>query len=84
MRSALPELIGEGLDREGFFKQRLGMAFKARVGRRYGDVQYRIEHPGDDLHGKVSVWKVGLGGSSTKRIEKSAILRGDPNAPVSR
>jgi hypothetical protein len=61
LRAALPEFIGEGLDREGFFKQRLGMAFKARIGRRYGDDQYRIEHPGDDLHSKVAQWKVAMG-----------------------
>jgi hypothetical protein len=58
LRVSLPDFIGEALDREGFFKQRLGKAFSVRVGRRYGDEQYRLEHPGDDLHGKVALWKV--------------------------
>jgi hypothetical protein len=46
------------MDREGFFKQRLGFAFGERVGRRYGDAQFRIERDADNLHGKVARWKV--------------------------
>jgi hypothetical protein len=58
LRGALPDLIAQALDREGFFKQRLGFAFRERVGRRHGDAQVRIERAADDLHGKVARWKV--------------------------
>jgi hypothetical protein len=62
LRAALPDFIGKVMDREGgSLRQRLGIAFSERVGRRYGDAQYRIEHPGDDLHGKVAQWKVVMG-----------------------
>jgi hypothetical protein len=58
LRAALPDHIAEAMDREGFFKQRIGFAFGERVGRRYGDAQFRIERDVDDLHGKVARWKV--------------------------
>ncbi|MBZ5592778.1 MAG: hypothetical protein LAP39_11115 [Acidobacteriia bacterium] len=58
LRAALPDFIGQMMDREGFFKQRLGFAFGERVGRRYGDAQFRIERDGEDSHGKVARWKV--------------------------
>jgi hypothetical protein len=58
LRAALPDFIAQAMDREGFFKQRLGFAFGERVGRRYGDAQFRIERDADDLHGKVARWKV--------------------------
>jgi hypothetical protein len=58
LRAALPDDIAQAMDREGFFKQRLGFAFSTRVGRRYGDIQFRIERDVDDLHGKVARWKV--------------------------
>jgi hypothetical protein len=58
LRAALPDFIAQAMDREGFFKQRLGIAFGERVGRRYGDAQVRIERDFDDLHGKVARWKV--------------------------
>jgi len=58
LRAALPDFIAQAMDREGFFKQRLGFAFGERVGRRYGDAQSRIERDADDLHGKVARWKV--------------------------
>jgi hypothetical protein len=58
LRAALPGFIAEVIDREGFLKQRLGIAFSDRRGRRHGDAQVRIEHDGNDLHGKVVCWKV--------------------------
>jgi hypothetical protein len=58
LRMALPELIAGVMDREGFFKQRLGFAFSERVGRRYGAAEFRIERDADDHHGKVARWKV--------------------------
>jgi hypothetical protein len=58
LRAALPGFIAEVIDREGFLKQRLGIAFSDRRGRRHGDAQVRIEHDGNDLHGKVVRWKV--------------------------
>ena len=58
LRAALPDLIAQAMDREGFFKQRLGFAFGERVGRRYGETQFRIERNADDLHGKVARWMV--------------------------
>jgi hypothetical protein len=58
LRAALPDFIAQAIDREGFFKQRLGFAFGERVGRRFGDSQFRIERAISDLHGKVARWKV--------------------------
>lgn len=58
LRAALPDFIAQAMDREGYFKQRLGFAFRERVGRRYGDEQFRIERDIDDRHSKVARWKV--------------------------
>ena len=58
LRGTLPDFIAEVMDRDVFFKQRLGSAFGDRVGRRYGDAQIRIERHGDERHGKVARWKV--------------------------
>jgi ligand-binding SRPBCC domain-containing protein len=58
LRAALPDFISQKMDREGFFKQRLGIAFGERVGRRYGDSELRIERHAEDLHVKVARWKV--------------------------
>jgi hypothetical protein len=60
LRAALPDFIAQAIDREGFFKQRLGLALGERRGRRYGDSQVRIERDVDDRHGKVARWKVVL------------------------
>jgi hypothetical protein len=46
------------MDREGPFKQRLGVAFNQRRGRRFGKRQLRIERAAGDTHGKVARWKV--------------------------
>jgi len=58
LRAALPDFIAEATDREGFFKQRLGIAFRERLGRCYGDTQLRIERYAADPHLKVARWKV--------------------------
>ena len=59
LRAALPDFIAQALDREGFFKQRLGFALGERLGRRYGDSQVRIARD-TDRHSKVAQWKVVL------------------------
>jgi hypothetical protein len=58
LRTSLPDFIAQAMDREGFFKQRLGFAFRERLGRRYGDSQVRVERDAQDLHDKVARWKV--------------------------
>ena len=58
LRAALPDFIAQAMDREGFFKQRLGFAFSEHLGRRYGDSQVRIERDVHDRHEKVARWKV--------------------------
>ncbi len=58
LRAALPDFLAQAMDREGFFKQRLGIAFRERIGRRYGEAQFRIERDENDRHGKVARWKV--------------------------
>jgi len=60
LRAALPDFIAQAMDREGFFKQRLGFALGERLGRRYGDSRVRIERDVQDRHGKVATWKVVL------------------------
>ena len=60
LRAALPDLIAQAMDREGFFKQRLGFALGERLGRRYGVSQVRIERDIGDRHSKVARWKVVL------------------------
>jgi hypothetical protein len=57
LRAALPDFIAQAMDREGLFKQRLGLAFRERIGRRYGDAQFRIDREADS-HGKVARWRV--------------------------
>jgi hypothetical protein len=58
LRAAMSDFIAQAMDREGFFKQRLGRALGERLGRRYGDSQVRIERDIDDRHSKVARWKV--------------------------
>lgn len=58
LRNALPADLTRWMDREGQFKQRLGMAFNQRRGRRYGKRQLRVERTTDDAHGKVARWQV--------------------------
>jgi hypothetical protein len=58
LRGAFPEFIAKALDREGFFKQRLGFAFGQHLGRRYGKSEARIHREADNLHEKVARWRV--------------------------
>ena len=58
LRNALPADLTRWMDREGPFKQRLGVAFNQRRGRRFGKRQLRIEKAAADTHGKVARWKV--------------------------
>jgi hypothetical protein len=58
LRTALPADLTRWMDREGQFKQRLGMAFNSRRGRRFGKRQLRVERASSDTHVKVARWKV--------------------------
>jgi 5S rRNA maturation endonuclease (ribonuclease M5) len=58
LRNALPTDLTRWMDREGQFKQRLGVAFNTRRGRRFGKRQMRVERATADAHGKVARWKV--------------------------
>ena len=58
LRNSLPIDLTRWMDREGQFKQRLGVAFNSRRGRRFGKRQMRIERATGDAHGKVARWKV--------------------------
>jgi hypothetical protein len=58
LQECLPDSVVPYLDKRGQLKQRLGMAFRSRIGRRYGASQIRIVQHGKDSHGKVSCWKV--------------------------
>ncbi len=58
LRNALPIDLTRWMDREGQFKQRLGVAFNSRRGRRFGKRQMRVERSSGDAHGKVARWKV--------------------------
>jgi hypothetical protein len=58
LRNALPTDLTRWMDREGQFKQRLGVAFNSRRGRRFGKRQMRVERASADAHGKVARWKV--------------------------
>jgi hypothetical protein len=61
LRAVLPDFLAREMGHEGPFKQRLGIALRERVGRRYGDSQIRIERETDDLHRNVARWKVRSG-----------------------
>jgi len=58
LRNALPIDLTRWMDREGQFKQRIGIAFNSRRGRRFGKRQMRVERAIGDAHGKVARWKV--------------------------
>jgi hypothetical protein len=58
LQNALPADLTRWMDREGPFKQRVGVAFNQRRGRRFGKRQLRIERAAGDTHGKVARWKV--------------------------
>ncbi|MCL4797551.1 MAG: toprim domain-containing protein [Bryobacteraceae bacterium] len=58
LREALPADLTSWMEREGPFKQRLGLAFNQRRGRKYGPRGLRIERAPADTHRKVNRWKV--------------------------
>ena len=58
LRNVLPIDLTRSMDREGPFKQRLGVAFNQRRGRRFGKRQIRVERCTGDTHSKVARWKV--------------------------
>lgn len=58
LRNALPIDLTRWMDREGQFKQRVGIAFNTRRGRRHGKRQMRVERSTGDTHAKVAKWKV--------------------------
>jgi hypothetical protein len=58
LRNALPIDLTRWMDRGGQFKQRLGVAFNSRRGRRFGKRQMRVERASGDTHGKVARWTV--------------------------
>jgi hypothetical protein len=58
LRECLPDSLAPYLDKRGQLKQRLGMAFRGRIGRRYGASPIRIERHGEESHVKVACWRV--------------------------
>ena len=58
LRDALPSELTRWIDREGPFRQRLGIAFNQRRGSRHGKRQIRIERADGSTHAKVARWKV--------------------------
>ncbi len=70
LREALPNALADALaSTPDKFKQRTGIAFKKRVGRRFGESGFHLERAEDDTHNKVARWKVagtaGTAGTST-------------------
>ncbi|MCL4796479.1 MAG: hypothetical protein KJZ84_18085 [Bryobacteraceae bacterium] len=59
LRPVLPDFLAEAADRtDGFLQRRLGFAFAARVGRRFGESQVHVERSEQDLKSKVARWRV--------------------------
>ncbi len=58
LRGAIPADLTPWMDREGVFKQKLGIAFNTRRGQRFGRRQFAIERDKRDGRSKVSRWKV--------------------------
>lgn len=56
LREALPDLLAEAVDRQGFFQRRVGKAFAERVERRFGASQVYLKR-GPTVH-KVQAWIV--------------------------
>jgi hypothetical protein len=60
IRAALPNELTGSLEQEGLFRQRMGLAFRAIAGRRFGRTQVRVEKCAADAHNKVARWRVVL------------------------
>jgi hypothetical protein len=58
LRATVPADLTRSMDREGQFKQRAGIAFNQRRGRRFGKRQVRIERAPDQSHAKVARWRI--------------------------
>lgn len=58
LRATVPSDLTRFMDREGQFKQRLGIAFNGKRGQRFGKRQVRIERTANDTHAKVAKWRV--------------------------
>ena len=58
LREALPMDLSRWMDREGVFKQRLGIALKQRCGQRFGKRQLAIERLSVDGGHRVQRWRV--------------------------
>jgi hypothetical protein len=58
LREALPMDLSRWMDREGVFKQRLGIALKQRCGQRFGKRQLAIERAAPDSGRNVQRWRV--------------------------
>lgn len=59
LRPVLPDFLADAADRtDGFLQRRLGSAFAARVGRRFGESQVHVERAEQDLKSKVARWRV--------------------------
>jgi hypothetical protein len=58
LREALPMELSRWMDREGVFKQRLGIALKQRCGQRFGKRQLSIERLSVDGGHRVQRWRV--------------------------
>jgi len=58
LREAVPMDLSRWMDREGVFKQRLGIAFKQRCSQRFGKRQLAIERAEPDTGRNVQRWRV--------------------------
>jgi hypothetical protein len=58
LRATIPADLTRYMDREGQFKQRLGIAFASKRGQRFGKRQLRVERAASDGHTKVAKWRI--------------------------
>ena len=70
LRATVPADLTRWMDREGQFKQRLGIAFNQRRNRRFGRRQVRVERDANAGHAKVAHWRI--------CAETWEVPRGDP------
>jgi hypothetical protein len=61
LRQAVPGDLIRFINREGEFKQNLGMAFAKRRGKRFGKIQLYVERGSINSHEKVARWRVVAG-----------------------
>lgn len=58
LRATVPGDLTRSMDREGQFKQRVGIAFNGKRGQRFGKRQLRVERVANDGHAKVARWRI--------------------------